>query len=162
MEVWPWVCLGSFWRYSKGRVWAECSRMSKIFSITKAKVVIQVEELVDDILKVYERIVIWVNEFLKKISPVLSTALFLSLSLNFTHTHIHTSYLRKDMFQTSKLLRNDTSIFSTVDNLTVFFFFLFLLNKIIWSLLNSLKGLKGRLCPAEQLQFSTIFTYLHA
>lgn len=63
------------------------------------------------------------NEFLKKISPVLSTALFLSLSLNFTHTHIHTSYLRKDMFQTSKLLRNDTSIFSTVDNLTVFFFF---------------------------------------
>lgn len=31
--------------------------MSKIFSITKAKVVIQVEELVDDILKVYERIV---------------------------------------------------------------------------------------------------------
>ena len=32
--------------------------MSKIFSITKAKVVIQVEELVDDILKVYERIVL--------------------------------------------------------------------------------------------------------
>ena len=57
MEVWPWVCLGSLWRYRKGRVWAECSRMSKIFSITKAKVVIQVEELVDDILKVYERIV---------------------------------------------------------------------------------------------------------
>ena len=29
------------------------------------------------------------NEFLKKISPVLSTALFLSLSLNFTHTHTY-------------------------------------------------------------------------
>ena len=66
MEVWPWVCLGSFWRYSKGRVWAECSRMGKIFSITKAKVVIQVEELVDDILKVYERIVIWVKKTILK------------------------------------------------------------------------------------------------
>ena len=53
----------------------------------------------DDILKVYKSIVyiskkndikvLKQKEFLKKISPVLLTALFLCLSILYTHTHIH-------------------------------------------------------------------------
>lgn len=100
------------------------------------------------------------KEFLKK-NKSCTVDSSLSLSLNFIHTHTYTQATWEKIC--SRLLNYwemTPLFFPLLTAWHYFFFFLFLRNKIIWSLLNSSKGLEGRLCPASSrsfLLFSLIF-----